>query len=67
MEKVVAKGNMTQALQGVEENREAPGIDGMPVKALRRYLVANWLLIKEQLLAGTYQPQLMRQVEIPKI
>lgn len=66
MEKVVSRENMTKALRRVEENKGAPGVDGMPVEYLRSHLRENWPQIKEQLLTGTYQPQPVRRVEIPK-
>ena len=57
---------MLQALQRVERNQGAPGIDGMTVKDLRQYVKENWLNTKEQLLKGTYKPKPVRRVEIPK-
>ena len=38
----------------------------MPVTALKGYLQEEWPRIKEELLAGTYHPQPVRKVEIPK-
>ena len=66
MEQVVHRENMRKALRRVEQNRGAPGIDGIKVENLRRYLVDNWKRIKEELLNGTYKPQTVRQVEIAK-
>ena len=66
MEKVVENENVKQALRRVELNDGAPGVDGMPAKALRAYLKGNWKSIKEQLLNGTYKPQPVRRFEIPK-
>jgi RNA-directed DNA polymerase len=44
----------------------AAGIDGMSVDDLSAYLKEHWPTIRGQLLAGTYQPQPVRRVEIPK-
>jgi hypothetical protein len=44
----------------------APGIDDMSVEDLALHLKDHWLEIKAQLLAGTYRPQPVRRVEIPK-
>lgn len=66
MEKVVENDNVKQALRRVELNDGAPGIDGMQVKDLRTYLKENWRAIKGQLLNGSYKPQPVRRVEIPK-
>ena len=38
----------------------------MLVKFLRQHVVENWLTIKKQILEGTYQPQPVRRIEIPK-
>ena len=38
----------------------------MRVEELPAFLKAHWLAIKEQLLQGTYQPRLIKRVEIPK-
>lgn len=66
MELVLARDNMMQALKRVRQNGGSPGIDGMDVHDLRPWLVANWPRVREQLLAGTYQPQPVKRVVIPK-
>lgn len=57
---------MLKALQAVEANRGAAGMDGMEVGQLRSYLQKRWAGIKEQLLNGSYEPRLVRRVDIPK-
>jgi group II intron reverse transcriptase/maturase len=66
MEEVVSRGNMMAALNRVEGNKGAPGIDGMTVAELRPHLRERWAVVKEELLQGSYRPQPVRQVEIPK-
>jgi RNA-directed DNA polymerase len=66
MERIVSRGNMMAAYSRVMRNKGAPGVDGMPVSALKGYLQQEWPRIKEELLAGTYHPQPVRKVEIPK-
>ena len=66
LEAVVERENMWLALKQVERNRGAAGVDKMTVEQLRAYLREHWLRIKEELLAGDYQPQPVRKVEIPK-
>ena len=66
MEKIVSRGNMMAAYSRVLSNKGAPGVDEMPVTALKGYLQEEWLRTKEELLAGTYHPQPVRKVEIPK-
>ena len=46
--------------------REVPGIDGMTVEALPGYLRMHWPRLREELLAGRYQPQPVKRVTIPK-
>jgi RNA-directed DNA polymerase len=60
------KENLWKALERVERNGGAPGIDGMTVKELRPYLKEHWLEIRETLYQQTYKPKPVRRVEIPK-
>jgi RNA-directed DNA polymerase len=66
MEAVVERENLKKALAQVKRNKGAPGIDGMTVEDLGSYLKEHWLTIRTQLLEGTYKPQPVRRVEIPK-
>jgi RNA-directed DNA polymerase len=66
MERVVERGNLLAALRRVKQNGGSPGIDGMTVEELPGYLCEHWLQIREALLAGTYRPQPVKRVEIPK-
>ena len=66
MEQVVARANALAALKRVKQNKGSPGVDGMTVGDLSPYLAEHWETIREQLLAGHYQPQPVRRAEIPK-
>jgi RNA-directed DNA polymerase len=66
IERMLERGNMLKALQAVEANQGAAGIDGMEVKQLRGYLREHWVEIREQILSGTYEPRPVRRVDIPK-
>lgn len=66
MEEVVERRNMQAALNQVRANKGSPGVDGMSVDELPDFLKAHWPEIKDQLLAGTYQPQVIKRVAIPK-
>ena len=66
MEKVVERDNLRKALAQVRRNKGAPGVDGMTVADLAAHLKDHWPTIRSQLLAGTYRPQPVRRVEIPK-
>lgn len=66
MEAVVGRENLWRSLKRVESNKGAGGVDAMPVSGLRPHLREHWPRIKEDLLAGRYQPAPVRKVEIPK-
>ncbi len=66
MEAIVERENLKKALAQVKRNKGAAGIDGMSVEDLAAYLKEHWPTIRAQLLDGTYKPQPVRRVEIPK-
>jgi RNA-directed DNA polymerase len=66
MEEVCETENLKRAYQRVKANRGSAGADGMTVRQLRDYLIEHWPAIREQMLSGTYVPQPVRRVEIPK-
>jgi RNA-directed DNA polymerase len=66
MEEMLEGENLRQALRRVEENKGAAGADGMQVGELRANLKQQWPQLREQLLSGSYQPAVVRRVEIPK-
>lgn len=66
MEEVVERANLKAALQRVKANKGSPGIDGMTVDELPGYLTEHWPALRDLLLQGTYRPQPVKRVEIPK-
>jgi group II intron reverse transcriptase/maturase len=66
MEAVVERDNLWLAYQRVVENKGAAGVDALTVSAFKAHLQQHWPTIKGRLLAGTYQPQPVRRVDIPK-
>ncbi|UCI08337.1 group II intron reverse transcriptase/maturase [Mesorhizobium sp. B1-1-8] len=66
MEAIVERDNLRKALAQVRRNKGAPGIDGMSVEALALHLKDHWPELRAQLLEGSYKPQPVRRVEIPK-
>ena len=66
MEEVCERENLKEAFRQVKANKGSAGVDGMTVVALLDYLRQHWPAIREQLLNGTYEPQPVRRVEIPK-
>ncbi len=66
MELVVERDNALAALKRVRRNKGSPGVDGMTVGELPRYLAEHWDDLRAQLLAGTYRPKPVRRQAIPK-
>ena len=63
---VLARENMQQAWKRVRANKGAAGIDGLGIDETAERLMFEWPVIGEQLLQGTYRPQPVRRVTIPK-
>lgn len=66
MEEVCDRKNLEIAWKRVRGNKGSPGVDGMTIDEAGGYLREQWSTIRSQLLTGTYQPQPVRRVEIPK-
>ena len=66
MSAIIEPNNMHLAYRRVTRNKGSAGVDGMHVEQLKAYLQQHWPTLKQQLVDGTYQPQPVRKVEIPK-
>lgn len=66
IERLVERGTMREAYARVVGNKGAAGVDKMTVEALKPWLQAHWVEVKGRLLRGTYRPEVVRGVEIPK-
>jgi RNA-directed DNA polymerase len=66
MEEVLRRENLVRAHARVVHNGGAAGVDGMTVDELMPYCRQHWVRIREELLQGTYVPQPVRRVDIPK-
>jgi len=66
MESILERNNMNRAVKRVIKNKGAPGVDGMTVRKIKRYLKRHWTKIRKALLNGAYLPMPVRQKEIPK-
>ena len=66
MEEVCDRENLERAWKRVQRNKGGPGVDGMTIDDAKAYLREHWPGIRVQLLEGTYQPQPVKRVEIPK-
>ena len=66
MEAILDEQNLKLALRRVRTNDGAPGTDGVSTEEFMDYLREHWPTIRTQLREGTYYPQPIRGVEIPK-
>jgi group II intron reverse transcriptase/maturase len=66
IEKVINRKNMLRAYHQVLANKGSAGVDGMPVKELSAHLEKNRERIALEVCKGTYLPQAILGVEIPK-
>lgn len=66
LEEILARDNLNQAYEQVKRNKGAGGIDGMTVDELLPWLQGNREELIQSLQGGTYRPQPVRRVEIPK-
>ncbi len=66
MERICERDNLNRAYKRVKANRGSPGIDGMTVSELGTWLKAHREELVTNLLDGSYRPQEVRGVEIPK-
>jgi RNA-directed DNA polymerase len=66
MEAAVGRENMFSAYKRVVRNKGASGVDAMGVDDLKLFLQIHWAQIKEQLLKGSYKPQPVLRIKIPK-
>lgn len=66
LETIVSRDNMFAALVRVRASRGSHGVDGIPVDELPDLLREHWPSIKQRLVSGSYRPQPVRRVEIPK-
>ncbi len=66
MEAVCGAANLDRAYKRVKGNGGAPGVDGMTVEALRDWIAVHRERLVVSLLDGSYKPQPVRGVSIPK-
>jgi RNA-directed DNA polymerase len=65
-DKVFAERNLWTAFQQVSTNDGAPGVDHITCQEFERRLPDSIWELSDQLKAGTYEPQAIRRVHIPK-
>jgi len=65
-DKVFAERNLLAAYQQVASKKGAPGVDHVTVDEFGRQIPENLWQLSDALKAGTFQPQAIRRVHIPK-
>src|SRR6478735_8452271 len=66
LERVTDRRNIEKALIAVERNGGAAGIDNLQSDELRQFLSTRYQSLSQQILEGSYKPEPVRKVEIPK-
>jgi len=66
LEQILSPTNLNRAFKRVRSNRGSGGVDKMEVESLKDYLVNNKEKLIQSLLDGSYRPNPVRRVEIPK-
>ena len=66
IDKVIADDNLWSAYKKVRKNKGAPGVDGITVYQLKGHMEKYYQPLKRKLKDGTYQPQPVKRVAIPK-
>ena len=66
LQQVLSRENMVEAWKRVKANKGSAGADGLTIGQTVEHLRTRWPYIREALLNGTYRPQSVRRVEIPK-
>jgi RNA-directed DNA polymerase len=57
---------MVAAWKRVKANKGSAGVDGLTIEQTAEHLKVRWPQVREEIMAGTYRPQAVRRVEIPK-
>jgi RNA-directed DNA polymerase len=66
LERIIDRRNIEKALEAVERNGGAGGIDNLQSDELRQFLSIRYQSLSHQILEGSYKPEPVRKVEIPK-
>jgi RNA-directed DNA polymerase len=62
----LARANLVMAWKRVKANRGSAGVDGKSIAETAEHLKTHWPRIREALLDGSYRPEPVRRVQIPK-
>lgn len=67
MDKVYKTENLLSAYREVAANKGAPGVDNVTIEDFTAALVRNVSKLEKQLQDGSYRPQSIKRVHIPKL
>ncbi len=66
LERIISKGNMSRAFKQVMLNKGSGGVDGVEIEGFATQVEKEWACIKAKICEGSYEPNAVRRVEIPK-
>src|SRR5262245_4959819 len=66
MEQICARDNVITAWQRVRANGGSPGVDNRSIDDTAAHLREHWPRSRDHVLHGTYQPQPVKRVKVPK-
>lgn len=66
LEAALTRENLKAAWKRVKANKGAAGVDGLDIEQTAQLLRTSWPQTRQALLSGTYRPQPVRRVMIPK-
>jgi RNA-directed DNA polymerase len=66
LESILDRNNVEKALKQVIANKGIGGVDDMQVDELRPFINNHYQQLRASILEGTYNPQAVKKVEIPK-
>lgn len=63
----LARANLVRAWKRVRANRGSAGVDGRSIEQTKEWLRTDWPRLRASLLDGSYRPEPVRRVRIPKL
>lgn len=66
LERALSRQNLVTAWRRVKANGGSAGVDGRTVQQTGQWLRTQWPALRQQILEGSYRPQPVRAVGIPK-
>lgn len=66
MSKICSLNNLRRAYKQVKRNKGSAGADGMTIDDMHEYFKTHIERLRRELLEGSYRPQPVRGVKIPK-